>query len=131
MTLVAAVRTHLLADAGFAALAAARLYAAYAPQDYETPCVVMSLESETEEHTISGPVTRTALLSFACIADEYEAAHELAEALRAGLRNYTGTMGGAGGVPVLASLHQDVSDAPEQELGLYVVPVSHQILYLA
>lgn len=101
MVIEEALYAHLAASAGVAALVSARIYPQTIPQDIALPAIAYQRISGVREYSHGGPSQLAhPRFQFTCQAATYAAAKSLANAVRAALSGYRGTMGGAGGVVV-------------------------------
>ncbi len=116
MSIEADLRTFLLADAGVAAIVAARVYSAPAPQDAAMPFVTYQKLTGERVRSLTGP-SGLALPSYQidCWSDDqqlggsYSQAKALAQAVRRALDGYIGRWSG---LDVRISL-LDERDSPE------------------
>jgi hypothetical protein len=89
----AAVRTHLLANAGVTAYTR-RIYPAELAEGKQAPAIVYDVPDDNRDALLSGAGTyRDALIDFECWSDKYEDAHLLANAVESAMTDYTGTLG--------------------------------------
>lgn len=85
------VKKLLTAAGPLNALLADRAYLGHAPQDERRPRVVLTVLSKVFPHTHDGAAGyQTGRMQLACLADSYQLAHELADAVRARLDLYEG-----------------------------------------
>lgn len=95
------VRKLLLAEGPLNGIIADRAYLGEAPQDERRPRVVLTLLSKVYPHTHDGGAGyQTGRIQLACLAPTYQAAHELADAVRKCIDLYEGP-GAAEGVEVM------------------------------
>ena len=89
--------TKLKADAGLSALVGSRVYADFAPEDVQKPCVYMYITSEDAEDCLDGMVDfADARVRIECVGTSRESADSTSNAVRTALNallqtNYTGT----------------------------------------
>jgi hypothetical protein len=88
-----AVYERLATGTGVLALVSTRIYPLAAPQTSTMPYVLVGTTNETRyPHLLGATNPVTTDLSIACIADTRLAAHDIAEAVRARLNGFTGTV---------------------------------------
>lgn len=134
MTCAASLYQHLAALPAIVALAGDRIYPIHAPQlpqgEELQPTLVYRLSGRRDDLLLSGPRTiATSTWEIAVISADYDAGHELAEAVIEGLNYFKGRMGGPEGVYVEACALQDAADSDEPELGFYAVIVQFELKY--
>lgn len=107
MRIEEALRAHLVADAGVAAIAAQRVYQLTLPQRPTLPAVVFQRIATPRINDMDGP-TGLAHPTFQinCHASSMAQASNLADAVRRALDGFAGIMGGVGGV-VVQAVHVD------------------------
>lgn len=101
MVIEEALYAHLVGTAGVAALVSTRIYPQTIPQDVALPAIAYQRISGVREYSQSGPSQLAhPRFQLTCQAATYAGAKALANAVRAALSGYKGTMGGVGGVVV-------------------------------
>lgn len=121
MSVRAALRTYLLADAAVTAQLGTRLYADRAPQDTALPYAVMTENGAEDAHTLAGTINLPeSRIEIACWAATPEAAQTAASAVHARIKNIIHTTIGDPGVRVHLSRrtdrrteHEDPSDGSD------------------
>ncbi len=111
MELREALYTYLSGYAGLNALVGDRIYPIVLPQKAVMPAVTYQKISEPQVHVSgadSGPYCPR--YQFSCWGTTYDEACDVAVQVRTALRDYTGVMGGAGGVTVQRSFLEDAND---------------------
>ncbi len=130
MLLEAAIYSQLSTYAGLAALTGTRIYPLLLPQDPTLPAVTYQTISRVmEEVRGAGPRYAETRVQIDCWAASYSSAKAVAEQVRAALQDYTGTMGGAGGVPVLDGDMTSETDVYEPDALLHRVMVEALITH--
>jgi hypothetical protein len=124
----------LAALPGVVALAGERVYPIHAPQlttnEELLPTLVYRLSGRRDDQLLSGPMTMaTSTWEIAVVAADYDAGHQLAEAVIEGLNYFKGRMGGPEGVYVEACSLQDAADSDEPELGFYALILQFELKY--
>lgn len=135
MTLGAAIRAQLTADAGVAALAGDRIQRLKLPQlnkgDRLEPSIAFGLAGRADEDEIDGVAVKKPRWDIFCIAESPDEADALAEAVEAclmpGDAPFIGTLGGVGGVDVQHVGLMDAFDAPDPEVGWHIVQMQFEI----
>lgn len=95
MSILAALRTRLAADATVAALVAARIYRNLAPQGAAAPYLVGQMISAPRVATLDGPTGLvTARVQWGAWATTPAAAEAAIDAVRASLDGFAGTIAG-------------------------------------
>lgn len=121
MTIEAAITKHLTENAGVASLAAGRVYPGHLPQKPTLPAIVMHRISGPREHSHDGSSGLAhPRFQFDVWAGSHVKAKALAEAVRAAMDGFRGTMGGAGGVEVSGCFLEDDDDGYDDALELFV-----------
>ena len=129
----------LAADAAVSALVGTRIYPLMIPQQVYTestkqPCLVYTLDGRARQVRFAGTDTLVqGSLTVDCYARTYAAAQALADAVRALLEDYSGTMTGTGS-PISTNVVKKIFIDNELELmdiepGLYRVSQSYTIWY--
>jgi hypothetical protein len=94
VTLEQGLVAHLQSDAGVSALVETRIYPLVVPQDATLPALAYQRISGPRDHAHDGPTgLARARVQLTYVASTYAAAKELAEAARAALDGFSGTMG--------------------------------------
>ncbi len=106
MELNEAIETYLSGYAGLTALVGKRIYPIKLPDNVTQSSVVYQLISEEEVESFHQPDTDLlgAIYSFTAWAESLSAANSVGRQIRAAFKNYSGVMGGAGGVTIGAIL---------------------------
>ena len=112
MTLEEALYAYLSIEPGLAALISDRIYPVALPQTPTLPAVTYMRVSAPTLQDFSGTIKRLARMQFDAWSTSYDEAHQVNDALIAALDNYSGLMGGVGGVQCDVTLmtDQDLSD---------------------
>ena len=114
MTIEEALYTHLSGNAGLSALVSNRIYPMIMPQDVALPAVTYQKISGERMHTLqTDPGVASPRFQFNCWGSSYSSAKAVAVKVKDALKDFTGTLGGAGGVTVLRVV------GPEDELDDY------------
>lgn len=126
MTLQASLYAHLAADGDVSNLAEARIYPVLAPQVEDAlpgPTIVYWFAGiEPDEDLDGDEILDVTTWGFLCLAADYDAAHELYEALSRSLRGFSGQFGGDDGVEVQNIAPLSASDSETVlQFGLYGV----------
>ena len=101
MDLEVALYTQLKDHAGTAALVGTKIYPDYLPADKLPPAVVFELDDAEREHVMGGDSGDvSALYKMTCHGTSKANARAVATQVIAALRNFSGVMGGVGGVTV-------------------------------
>lgn len=104
MELNDALYSYLCSYSGLTALASTRIYPDKLPDKCPLPAVTYQLISEEETEAFRQPETDllAAVYSLTVWASTRATANSTGKQIRKAFKNYSGTMGGAGGVPVNA-----------------------------
>ena len=122
MVIEEALYAFLAATAGVTALVSTRIYPQVIPQDAVLPAIAYQRISGPRVHSQSGASGLAyPRFQFTCQAATYSAARQVANAVRAALDGYRGTMGGAGGVSVGAAFVANEIDGYSEESGEHTV----------
>ena len=133
MTIEEALYSYLKSYAGLSALVGARIYPLILPQPATLPAITYTKISRVGERVLSGPNPNTisARFQLSCWAYSYGTAKSVANQAKLALQDYTGTMGGAGGVEVLDANSVNEQDFYETDTGIYHVPIDILILHMS
>lgn len=119
-----ALYAHLSAYANLTALVSNRIYPKILPQKGTYPAITYQKISGPRLHTLqTDPGTARPRFQISCWAQTYNQAKAVAKQVQIALQDFSGVMGGVGGVQVDAVLLENEYDAFEDETGLYQVPV--------
>lgn len=111
MELEVALYTYLSTHAGLIALTSTRIYPDDLPQSPTYPAVVFNMISGPRVHAMgSDPGLTYPRYEFTCWGSTKASARAVALQVIAALQDYTGTMGGAGGVTIQRIFLEDESD---------------------
>jgi hypothetical protein len=119
-----AIKAHLEADPAVLAISAGRFYYLLIPQKTATttriPCVVYNRSGVDRQVTHCGTtdLLRTSV-TLDCYATTLATAHDLADAVRQALIDFSGVLGGS--LPVRAASLESEDDLSDIEPGLYRV----------
>jgi hypothetical protein len=104
MELNDALFSYLSTHAGLLALVSTRIYPDKLPDKITIPAIAFQLISEEETETFRQPTTDllAGTYSFAVWASTRAAANAVGKQIRAAFKNFSGIMGGAGGVLISA-----------------------------
>ena len=116
MSLAGDLRTFILADATVTGLVVARMSPMRLPQNPTFPALVYTQISGPRDRNLSGPSGRVvARFQIDCWAKTYLQAQSLADAVRARLDGYQGTMGATVvGSVALENETDDLEEEPEE-----------------
>lgn len=94
MSIESGLYTHLTNDPDVSALVGDRIYPLLVPQDASLPAIAYQRISTGREEAHTGPSGLcSARIQLTCIADSYESAKSVADAVRKSLDGFSGTMG--------------------------------------
>ncbi len=133
MNLEEAIYTYLKTHSGLSSLVGTRIYPLVLPQSInlsDGPAVTFFKVSYVGERVLGGsnPKTVRSRFQFSCWAKTYASAKSVAVQIKSALQDYSGTVGGTGGVKILDANPVDERDIYEQDTGVYHVPVDVTIL---
>ena len=128
MTLEEALYAHLIASPGVSALVEARVYPLRLPLSPQFPALTYQRISAPTIQDFSGTAKTRARIQITAWDDSYAGAKAVAGAVANALDNYSGQMGGAGGVWCDATLMTD-HDLYDIELGWWYVVADYEIWY--
>jgi len=89
-----AIRDYLIADTSITALVATRIYWNKAPQNVIRPYVVYFITGDPDDRLEVGKDASEPIIEFDIISDVAATAITIDEAIRARIKEFTGTMGG-------------------------------------
>jgi len=118
MTIKEALGTYLQGYAALTALVGTRVYPGAFPQGTAMPAVTFSqISNPTIPHTggSDGALQRPRF-QITCWGDNYDDPDIVAQVVRTALTDYSGTMGGVGGVDVARVLYDNETDIYNQGL---------------
>jgi hypothetical protein len=128
MTVELAFINQLLADSGFTALAGDRIHLGEAPENDADPHVVLFYQ-HSEPYPSSGKngPFRDEYWQFNAFSLSFDTARAVQRAIRACLEDFTGVMGGAGGVTVDRIFFRD--EGAETVAGITSARIEFEIWY--
>ena len=120
MELGEALYTKLSGTAGVSALVSTRIYPVVVPQNGSLPCITYQQISEPWAHAMgTDPGIRSPRYQISAWSTSYSQVKSVAKQVRTALQDFTGTMGGAGGIAVQRVFFEgetDMSDVdPESQ----------------
>lgn len=130
MLIEEALRSHLVTDAGLAALVGDRVYPIKTPQRPTLPAVVYFRVSGVRTYEQQGPAALcSARFQFDVVARTYAEARGVGEQLRLAMDRgpFPRVLGGAGGVTVYGAFMEGDGDGYEDELEAYVYSADYAI----
>lgn len=125
-----ALFSYLSTYSGLSTLISKKIYPIIAPEGTAVPYVTYTRISGQRFHAFrsdSGMTNPT--FQFSCFGTSYSNAKAVAAQLRAALQNYSGTMGGVGGVSVQSVLLIDENDLYDDEAKVYYTTIDFQIFF--
>lgn len=124
MTVETALYNYLSGFAGLVALVSTRIYPLILPQTPTLPAVVYQQVSGPRIHAMGDdPGITSPRYQFSCWDDDHAGAAAVAQQIRLAFENYSGLMGGAGGVTVYHASVENMSSEYYDEAKLYRVLV--------
>lgn len=132
MTIRAAVKQYLGAQATLASLVADRIFPVARPQSSPLPAVVFKRLNGAHAHWITGGAGRAdPRFLIDCIADTYSDADTLAEAVRAVMQGFSGDVGGVLITSVVLDDEADDIDEPQEgnDRVAFHIPLIFKIQY--
>lgn len=126
-----AIYSYLSTYAGLTALTSTRIYPGALPQKCTLPAIVYSRISTPRVHTMGNdPGLASPKFQFDIWAETLLSALGVKAQLKKALQDYSGTMGGAGGVTVQAILLDDERQDYEPETKLHNIQMDFIIWHL-
>jgi hypothetical protein len=120
MTIEAALYTYLSTHAGLSALIGTRIYPITIAQGAAMPAIAYQLIDDLPVHSgIADVKVHAARFQFSCFGggtSEYTSACAVAAQVKSALQDYTGVMGGAGGVTVQRSFLENSTDLYDETM---------------
>lgn len=131
MHLEEALYTYLSTYAGLIALTSTRIYPEEKPQNCIMPAVVYSRISTPREHTMgTDPGLASPRFQFTIYDTNHKNMLDVKAQIKAALQDYSGVMGGAGGVTVQAVILDDENAGYDAETKQYYTDVDYIIWHL-
>jgi len=122
--------THLSSYAGLSALVSSRIHPVIVPQEGILPAVTYHKVSGQRVHTFQAdPGVAQPRFRISSWASGYSEAKDVADQIRNALQDFSGVMGGTGGVPVPSVRLENERDKYECETGRYHVDVDFTIFH--
>lgn len=118
MRLEQALYNHLSTNPGLVAVAGDRIYPLKRPQGCTYPLVTFFRVSGPRQRTF-GASTGKPRFQVTCWAKSYAETKAVADAVIAAMDNFSGPLGGPGGVPVQAIQLDNETDDGEPDTGIY------------
>ena len=117
MTIEAALYSYLSTYAGLTELIGLRIYPVDITQDAEMPAVAYQLVDDLPVHSGGADlIVHAARFQFSCWGTTYLNACAVAVQIKAALQDYSGTMGGSGGVKIQRSFLEMTTDLFDEEM---------------
>lgn len=88
-----ALRAHLLANSGVAAIVGVRVYAVILPQIPTLPCITYQQITGARSHTLDGAASPHPLFQIDCWGEGFEQANLLGDAVSSCLDGFRGSLG--------------------------------------
>jgi len=115
-----ALYSYLSTYAGLSALISTRIYPDILPQSPTVPAITYQSISKVREHLFRADSTLVkSRYQFSCFGNTRSSSKAVAKQIRFALQNYSGTMGGTGGVIVNAVEIDGEDDNYESDTKLY------------
>jgi predicted site-specific integrase-resolvase len=131
MTIEEGIYSYIQTKSGVTSLVSTRVYPSNMPQDFTLPAIVyFRVSSERQHEARESSVTQgkaRARYQFDCMAETYDGAKALGEALRIAMDGYIGLMGS--NTVQACSLEND-RDIYDSELDIYMRVMDFRIVYL-
>ena len=117
MTIEAALYSYLSTYSGLTALTGTRIYPIMIAQEAVMPAVAYQLVDDLPVHSGGADlIVHAARFQFSCYGTSYLNACAVAAQIKAALQDYSGTMGGAGGVTVQRSFLEMTTDLYDEDM---------------
>lgn len=130
MTIQEALRTELATSAGVTALVSTRIYPIIPPRTTPYPAITYQLISDPQWYINGGNNNLySPRIQINCYAQDYTSCVTLAAAVRTELENFTGTLGGDGGVAVQWIYYNDEGDNFDEAAELFWIRHDYIIWY--
>lgn len=130
MLIEAAIAKQLLANTGVATLVGTRIYPVWLPQGCTYPAISYLKVSGSRVHTMgASEAGANPRVQISCWGRTYADVKSVASAVRAALDQFSGTLGGAGGVSVQAIQLDNELDLIDPNSELYHVPMDFLTWY--
>lgn len=131
MTIDKAIGNHLKQYAGLKILVADRIYSDSAIETCKLfPAIMFSLVSGIDEHTLgTDPAYTEERWQFTIIAKDPESRSNVSKQLKAAFKDFSGVMGGAGGVNIQSVLQENRVDQYYEASKIYMRMVDFMFMY--
>lgn len=124
MTINEALYSYLSTHAGLSALVGLRIYPLFLPQNVTYPAVVITEIDLTPKHAMGADVSLYEVrFQFSCWGDTKSSVDSVKAQVISALRDYSGTMGGAGGVVVQRIFYESETEIYEPESLKFHIPI--------
>lgn len=135
MTFAAALRSHLMLDPVLSGYVQGRVFPGAIPppgpgQSWPGDSLSYSLISAASSDGIGPSREARREWEVVAVSEDYERAHEIADAVEAALDFFSGRMGGEDGVRVMACRRESMTDAQDFDFGLFAVVQTYDVRYL-
>lgn len=130
MTIGQALSTKLRATSALTAIVGQKIYPFPAPNGTKTPFVTTQKISDPQTHTLNtddGPYQP--MYQIVSWGGTIEEAYSAADQVKTALKDYSGTMGGEGGMTVQRVLFEDEIELPNTEPGNYYGVAQEYIIW--
>lgn len=123
-----AIYKHLSTDSTITAIVGTRIYPVLAPQDASYPCLVYQRLGSEPVHAMANDATlREVTMVFASLAKTYSGVKTLQDVLEDSIKDFSGTLGGAGGVTVQRIMLDGISDGYDFEADAFMTIMDYTI----
>ncbi len=131
MNIKDAIYTYLITQTGLTALVGLRIYPMRIPQRLDMPAITFEQVSKVCEHTMGSDSGNPffARWQFNCWADTNYGADDVAAQLITALKDYSGTLGGEGGISVDRILYENETELFDENMIHSGISVDFTIIY--
>ena len=124
----AALYAYLVAQSGLTDLVSTRIYPLVIEQSASLPAIVYQRIASMPIH-LSGDDDnlRDVSMGVYCIAENYDEVKDVQEQVETALNNYSGTMGGDGGVVVQRVFLENIGESFNDDMRVFIVELTYSI----
>jgi len=124
----AAIYHQLVNTAGLVALVGARIFPVILEQDIDFPAVTYQRLGSSPIHASGSDATlRDVTMGIAVVADQYEDAKNVQAQVEVALTDFSGEMGGTGGVQVQRCFIENIAEDFSDDIRAYIVTLEFSV----
>lgn len=121
MEIETAINNYLSTYSGLVPLVGTRIYPLIRPESDPSPAITYQLVYGFDDHSLGNdPGTTMSRFQFSCCGATYSSIVAVASQLKEAFRDFSGIMGGTGGVDVQSVFHVSTVDSYQTDGNIYI-----------